>query len=50
MSNARKTVKTSSTQGATKRPAKKAVIASRKSCQATGTGLSHYLFTDRKAK
>ena len=30
--------------------AKKGVIASRKSCSATGTGLSHYILTDRKAK
>jgi modified peptide precursor CbpA len=30
--------------------AKKTVIASRKSCTATGTGLSHYILTDRKAK
>ena len=29
---------------------KKPVIASRKSCSATGTGLSHYILTDRKAK
>jgi len=29
---------------------KKSVIASRKSCSATGTGLSHYILTDRKAK
>ena len=32
------------------RSAKKTVIASRKSCSATGTGLSHYTLTDRKAK
>jgi modified peptide precursor CbpA len=30
--------------------AKKSVIASRKSCTAKGTGLSHYILTDRKAK
>lgn len=30
--------------------AKKSVIASRKSCSATGTGLSHYILTDRKTK
>jgi modified peptide precursor CbpA len=30
--------------------AKKSAIASRKSCSATGTGLSHYILTDRKAK
>ena len=29
---------------------KKAVIAYRKSCKATGTGLSHYILMDRKAK
>ncbi len=29
---------------------KKNVIASRKSCSASGTGLSHYILTDRKAK
>lgn len=46
MSNARKT-----TKGAKKSTtAKKAIIASRKSCNATGTGLSHYILTDRKAK
>lgn len=32
------------------KPAKKSVIASRKSCSATGTGLSHYILSDRKAK
>jgi modified peptide precursor CbpA len=32
------------------KPAKKTVIASRKSCRTTGTGLSHYILTDRKAK
>ncbi len=32
------------------KPVKKSVIASRKSCSATGTGLSHYILTDRKAK
>jgi modified peptide precursor CbpA len=32
------------------KPAKKSVIASRKSCSATGTGLSHYILTDRKTK
>ena len=26
------------------------VIAYRKSCKATGTGLSHYILADRKAK
>jgi modified peptide precursor CbpA len=41
----------SKTTGAGKaRPAKKSVIASRKSCSATGTGLSHYILADRKAK
>lgn len=30
--------------------ARKSFIASRKSCSATGTGLSHYILTDRKAK
>ena len=33
-----------------RKPAKKGVIASRKSCKASGTGLSHYVLTDRKAK
>jgi len=28
----------------------KEVIASRKSCKATGTGLSHYVMTDAKKK
>lgn len=27
-----------------------AVIASRKTCKASGTGLSHYILMDRKAK
>ncbi len=30
--------------------AKKSVIASRKSCKATGTGLSHYIVAERKAR
>ena len=30
--------------------AKKDVIAYRKTCQAKGTGLSHYILMDRKAK
>ena len=29
---------------------KKDVIASRKSCKADGTGLSHYILMDRKKK
>lgn len=29
---------------------KKEVIAYRKSCKAKGTGLSHYILMDRKAK
>lgn len=29
---------------------KKDVIAYRKSCKATGTGLSHYILMDKKAK
>jgi modified peptide precursor CbpA len=29
---------------------KKEVIASRKSCKATGTGLSHYVMMDAKRK
>ena len=32
------------------RSKKKAVIAYRKTCQAKGTGLSHYILMDRKAK
>ena len=32
------------------KPAKKTVIASRKSCSATGTGLSHYILTGKKTK
>ena len=31
-------------------PHKKSVIAYRKSCQAKGTGLSHYILMDKKAK
>ncbi len=27
-----------------------AIIASRKACKASGTGLSHYILMDRKAK
>ena len=27
-----------------------AIMASRKSCKAVGTGLSHYILMDRKAK
>ena len=33
-----------------KKPAQKKVIAHRKSCQAKGTGLSHYILMDKKAK
>ena len=33
-----------------KRQPKKAVIAYRKTCQAKGTGLSHYILVDKKAK
>ncbi|HSM92342.1 MAG TPA: modified peptide precursor CbpA [Anaeromyxobacteraceae bacterium] len=33
-----------------RKPAKKAVIASRKSCGAKGTGLSHYILMDEKAR
>lgn len=36
--------------GAGKKPAKKAVIASRRSCGAKGTGLSHYILMNEKAK
>jgi modified peptide precursor CbpA len=47
--NVKKTCKTA--KATTKAKAgKKSVIASRKSCSATGTGLSHYILTDRKAK
>lgn len=28
----------------------KTIIASRKACKANGTGLSHYILMDRKAK
>jgi modified peptide precursor CbpA len=43
--------KRKTTKGAAKaKPQTKAIIASRKSCRATGTGLSHYILTDRKAK
>ena len=45
MSKASKTKRAGKTK-----PAKKTVIASRKSCSTTGTGLSHYILTDRKAK
>ena len=33
-----------------KNPPKKDVIAYRKTCKATGTGLSHYILMDKKAK
>ena len=33
-----------------KNTAKKTVIAYRKTCQAKGTGLSHYILMDKKAK
>jgi modified peptide precursor CbpA len=33
-----------------KKSAGKCVIAYRKSCKAKGTGLSHYILMDRKAK
>lgn len=34
-----------------KKPAKKTkTIATRKSCKAKGTGLSHYILMDKKAK
>ena len=33
-----------------KKSGKKTVIAYRKSCKAMGTGLSHYILMDRKAK
>jgi modified peptide precursor CbpA len=34
----------------TAKTAKKQVIAYRKSCKAKGTGLSHYILPDKKAK
>jgi modified peptide precursor CbpA len=33
-----------------KKETKKSVVAYRKTCQAKGTGLSHYILMDRKAK
>ncbi len=33
-----------------KQPTKKDVIAYRKTCQAKGTGLSHYILMDRMTK
>ena len=33
-----------------KKNTKKDVVAYRKSCKAKGTGLSHYILMDRKAK
>jgi len=33
-----------------KKASKKDVIATRRSCDASGTGLSHYILMDRKAK
>jgi len=32
------------------KPQKKSVIAYRKKCRTTGTGLSHYILMDRKAR
>ena len=34
----------------TKKQLKKSVIAYRKTCPAKGTGLSHYILMDKKAK
>ena len=49
--NVKKTCKTAKATTKTKtKAAKKSVIASRKSCSPTGTGLSHYILTDRQAK
>jgi modified peptide precursor CbpA len=31
-------------------PKKKTVVARRKTCKAKGTGLSHYILMDKKAK
>lgn len=33
-----------------KKNSKKQIIASRKSCKAGGTGLSHYILMDRKGR
>ena len=33
-----------------KKPVKQTVIAIRKACTADGTGLSHYILTDKKTK
>jgi len=43
--------KTCKSKGVEKtKTAKKSIIASRKSCSASGTGLSHYILTHRKVK
>ena len=38
------------TKGSPKKPAKKAILASRRSCGAKGTGLSHYILMNEKSK
>jgi len=45
-----KKVKDKKVKAAKKTGVKKDVIASRKSCDASGTGLSHYILMDRKSK
>jgi len=45
-----KKTKEAETKNVRKAGAKKAVVAFRKSCEAKGTGLSHYILMDRKGK
>jgi modified peptide precursor CbpA len=45
-----RTVKKASAKKGQGKGTTKAVIASRRSCKAKGTGLSHYVLMDRKAK
>jgi modified peptide precursor CbpA len=45
-----KTMKNEKTKATKKGKAKKEVIAFRKSCDAKGTGLSHYILMDRKSR
>ncbi len=44
------TVKSGKAKNTKKEKAKKDVIAYRKACDARGTGLSHYILMDKKAK
>ena len=45
-----KTMQKEKVRGVKKKKSGKAVIAHRKACDAKGTGLSHYVLMDRKAR